>query len=314
MARRREGAAMARCPRCGGAENRQISVVGFFECTSLVQLTGVPGTGPPGHPPYAAKVCRHRFQVGTGVAVPSCSHCGLYAVGACDECHLPVCGDHGRSIPTGFLCAPCVNTTMAEAATKAALEMQAARARDEAEHKAANVDALDQLRRLTSVPSDVALIHDQWFVASSTQTGILARLKKGDVCPHHGAPCTVSAAGGLTKLQRLRALRFRADGLCLLRVDAATVSWSRLFPPRYLILVTGPRIVLAIGDEIDLSWNEAVDIQEASDFDTLEKQIRDSRWATSGAKENADRVIPRATNVMAEFRSSLGQRAVMDVS
>jgi hypothetical protein len=89
------------CPRCGGTQ-RRILAPGFFECTTQT-LTGVAphrdGSG--GVPIYRA--CGHQYQDAPPGLGALCE-CGLGAVGACKSCGKPLCGRHGTSHDSGFLC------------------------------------------------------------------------------------------------------------------------------------------------------------------------------------------------------------------
>jgi hypothetical protein len=88
------------CPTCGGS-NREAIAPGWWRCRSDV-ISRIPGPGY-GAPPTGqfgpewidvAVPCGSTYAegIGQGPIAPACS-CGTFAIGICEECGEPVCGE-----------------------------------------------------------------------------------------------------------------------------------------------------------------------------------------------------------------------------
>lgn len=116
------------CPACGGHE-RNLVAPGYWECCSLVEerrqgLVPNPG-GPAGAMMPVEHISRHQCGVrysdgGTGGNIQSCA-CGTFAIGACADCGLLVCGDHSRLYKGRRLCSEHVRA-MEEAVARATVK------------------------------------------------------------------------------------------------------------------------------------------------------------------------------------------------
>jgi len=79
---------------------------GYYECTSETLVNILPA-GMQGNlsavPLY--RPCGHRYQTGGADANAAQCDCGMYAVGACLRCGVPLCGEHADTRYGGVLCA-----------------------------------------------------------------------------------------------------------------------------------------------------------------------------------------------------------------
>jgi hypothetical protein len=154
------------CPECAGRERRLLSP-GFYECTSQkligekligVVPPGQAGAGPAGVPVYEPEyvVCGFRYQEGTAsIGGPQCA-CGMYAVGTCVICSVPVCGQHANMLNNRVLCPEHAREeAKAEAERKriAAERAETDRLRRKAEREQATTDwEADVVRALQAIP------------------------------------------------------------------------------------------------------------------------------------------------------------------
>lgn len=116
-----------RCPRCGGEECVELAL-GLFECRSAVVVREdvfQPDSQTVVNRRYGT--CLYRWQEApVGVTPPLCScGCGLYAVGACARCGVPLAGVHlAKTLP--LYCSDCravvEEDARLQAEAKAALE------------------------------------------------------------------------------------------------------------------------------------------------------------------------------------------------
>ena len=98
------------CPSCGGTERTAIAP-GYFECTTpgITTWVDMVPDGRGGARPLeqsSTQPCGERYQEG----VPPMAHgdtceCGTFAIGNCQECGTPVCGDHSGLFGGRRLCA-----------------------------------------------------------------------------------------------------------------------------------------------------------------------------------------------------------------
>lgn len=93
------------CPRCGGTSYKVIAP-GYFECASTVFVPGPVATAEGTVVmPVPGAVCGHRYQAGQPGTAQVCS-CGTFAIGLCQDCGDPVCGDCSLMVGGQRLCYP----------------------------------------------------------------------------------------------------------------------------------------------------------------------------------------------------------------
>lgn len=104
------------CPRCGGVAQRSIAP-GLWECTAIVsapafeqrQVAGAPSGHFAPQPVPSSRVCGHRYQAlvpGAPEVAEPCT-CGTFAIGRCQRCQSPICGDHSGLIDAARVCSTC---------------------------------------------------------------------------------------------------------------------------------------------------------------------------------------------------------------
>lgn len=149
---------MPDCPKCGRSAAKELSP-GFFECRNLQALAtpSNPLDGNSAPVAGASAICGHRFQVGGRSAaqpdIGSCS-CGLFAVGKCQRCNAPFCGECGRKGPEGYVCLDCQikdNAAERDAESARIAELEANRSEREARLEAS---AAEFMSLLASVQPD----------------------------------------------------------------------------------------------------------------------------------------------------------------
>lgn len=90
------------CPRCGSARRRLISP-GYWECTAQMLEAVIP-RGMQGAvtdvPLYG--ICGRRYHNGTTSSGLGMCGCGVGAIGTCQKCGQPRCGDHTGQSTIGF--------------------------------------------------------------------------------------------------------------------------------------------------------------------------------------------------------------------
>ena len=75
--------------------------------------------------PVPAAVCGHRYQAGTPVTTQVCS-CGTFALGLCQDCGAPVCGDHSRMVSSHRICKSCAQARQVRQADEDRLSARSA--------------------------------------------------------------------------------------------------------------------------------------------------------------------------------------------
>jgi len=132
------------CPICGGTAREPIAP-GYWRCTSTV-TTSAPGPGAPGRPWTGPEtsvftgVCGATYQEGPAANNDLVCGCGTFAIGLCQRCGVPVCGNHSTDRFGVRECLNRVQDRQREAAEQRA-EQERQAAAQEAEAKQQEADA-----------------------------------------------------------------------------------------------------------------------------------------------------------------------------
>jgi hypothetical protein len=121
------------CPKCGGAETKQLAP-GYYECLSTTVVGVVPpwqGGNHTANPAPVTRTCGYQFQIGDGAVTTSQCACGMFAVGTCQTCGAALCGRHGMHAGGVFVCVRHVAEAGAAERAEAARRSAEARARAE---------------------------------------------------------------------------------------------------------------------------------------------------------------------------------------
>lgn len=184
------------CPSCGSSAYRLITPTwvvcdGFFMRHTGLHPSGVHGPAQE-MIPCGQEYAIHR-TVGTGVN-PPCS-CNRESIGTCGRCGVPACGYDSGSFGGSFRCTACLAIDNSEA-----VERQARRVADL--RSAVIVE-------LALTIEAMAPYNVEWSRSCTRHSGdwdldAISRLRRGDDCPIHGAPCkyyrTWRGAKGLQRL------------------------------------------------------------------------------------------------------------------
>ncbi len=90
------------CSRCGAEGPRRPIAPGFWECMNLVEVSWFTTEPMPGRPwmnqprgMVGQQACKTRYHEAVSEnTMPTACYCGTYAIGTCQVCSKPFCGDH----------------------------------------------------------------------------------------------------------------------------------------------------------------------------------------------------------------------------